>query len=50
MAGQLEELHHRCGVGVVDLAFQQPGMSHEGVMEQVELFGRKVLPHMLVRE
>ena len=46
MAGQLEELHHRCGVGVVDLAFQQPGMSHEGVMEQVELFGRRVLPRM----
>ncbi|MDE2842398.1 MAG: hypothetical protein OXN21_03335, partial [Chloroflexota bacterium] len=46
VAGQLEELHHRCGVGVVDLAFQQPGMSHEGVMEQVELFGRRVLPQM----
>jgi alkanesulfonate monooxygenase SsuD/methylene tetrahydromethanopterin reductase-like flavin-dependent oxidoreductase (luciferase family) len=46
VAGQIEELHHRCGVGVVDLAFQQPGMSHDGVMEQVELFGRRVLPRM----
>ena len=52
VAGQLEELHHRCGVGVVDLAFQQPGMSHEGVMEQVCLFGRRILPRLkdLVRE
>ena len=24
VAGQIEDLHHRCGVGVVDLAFQQP--------------------------
>ena len=46
VAGQIEELHHRCGVGVVDLAFQQPGMSHQGVMEQVELFGKRVLPRM----
>ena len=46
VAGQIEDLHHRCGVGVVDLAFQQPGMSHQGVVEQVELFGRRVLPRM----
>lgn len=46
VARQLEELHQRCGVGVVDLAFQQPGMSHDGVMEQVELFGRRVLPRI----
>lgn len=46
VARQIEELHHRCGVGVVDLAFQQPGMTHDGVMEQVELFGRRVLPRM----
>ena len=44
VAFQLEELNRRCGVGVVDLAFQQPGMSHGGVMEQIGLFGRQVLP------
>ena len=43
---QLQELHTQCGVGVVDLAFQQPGMSHQGVMQQVELFGRQVLPRI----
>jgi alkanesulfonate monooxygenase SsuD/methylene tetrahydromethanopterin reductase-like flavin-dependent oxidoreductase (luciferase family) len=43
---QIEELHRRSGVGVVDLAFQQPAMSHEGVMEQLELFGRRVLPRV----
>ena len=36
----------QCGVGVVDLAFQQPGMSHQGVMQQVQLFGQKVLPRI----
>ena len=46
VARQLQELHTQCGVGVVDLAFQQPGMSHQGVMQQVELFGRKVLPRI----
>ncbi len=46
VSAQIEDLYHRCGVGVVDLAFQQPGMSHEGVMEQVELFGSRVLPRI----
>ncbi len=50
VAGQIEELRRRCGVGVVDLAFQQPGMSHDGVMEQVSLFGRKVLPLPRLKE
>ena len=46
VAAQIRELHQSCGVGVVDLAFQQPGMSHRRVMEQVELFGRRVLPQI----
>lgn len=46
VAAQIAEFHHRCGVGVVDLAFQQPGMSHQGVMEQIGLFGKRVLPRM----
>lgn len=43
---QLREYHELCGVGVVDLAFQQPGLSHETVMESIELFGREVLPRI----
>ncbi len=43
---QLREYHHHCGVGVVDLAFQQPGVSHEEVMDSIGLFGREVLPRI----
>ena len=43
---QLREYHDKCGVGVVDLAFQQPGLRHETVMESIALFGREVLPRI----
>ena len=43
---QLKAFHEQCGVGVVDLAFQQPGMSHDQVMREIELFGKEVLPRI----
>ncbi len=43
---QLREYRDKCSVGVVDLAFQQPGVAHQTVMESIELFGRKVLPRI----
>lgn len=43
---QLREYHDKCGVGVVDLAFQQPGLTHRDVMSELDLFGREVLPRM----
>ena len=42
----IKEYHDRCGVGVVDLAFQQPGGTHQEVMEAIALFGREVLPRI----
>ena len=46
VAGQLKEFHDQCGVGVVDLGFQQSGTNHEEVMKEIDLFGREVLPRM----
>ena len=46
VAKQLKAFHDRCGVGVVDLFFQQPSVSHKEVMQEIELFGREVLPQM----
>jgi alkanesulfonate monooxygenase SsuD/methylene tetrahydromethanopterin reductase-like flavin-dependent oxidoreductase (luciferase family) len=43
---QLKEYHDQAGIGVVDLGFQQPGVSHEEVMKELELFGREVLPRI----
>jgi alkanesulfonate monooxygenase SsuD/methylene tetrahydromethanopterin reductase-like flavin-dependent oxidoreductase (luciferase family) len=43
---QLKAFHEQCGVGVVDLAFQQPGIDHKHVMKEIELFGREVLPRI----
>jgi alkanesulfonate monooxygenase SsuD/methylene tetrahydromethanopterin reductase-like flavin-dependent oxidoreductase (luciferase family) len=43
---QLRAYRERCGVGVVDLAFQQPGLNHQDVMAEIELFGREVLPRI----
>ena len=43
---QMKEFHDRCGTGVVDLAFQQPGISHGEVMKEIDLFGREVLPRI----
>jgi alkanesulfonate monooxygenase SsuD/methylene tetrahydromethanopterin reductase-like flavin-dependent oxidoreductase (luciferase family) len=43
---QLKAFHDRCGVGVVDLGFQQPGTDHREVMQEIELFGKEVLPRI----
>ena len=46
IAKQMKAFHEQCGVGVVDLFFQQPGVDHAEVMEEIELFGREVLPRI----
>jgi alkanesulfonate monooxygenase SsuD/methylene tetrahydromethanopterin reductase-like flavin-dependent oxidoreductase (luciferase family) len=43
---QLKAFHDQCGTGVVDLFFQQPSVSHKEVMQEIELFGREVLPQI----
>jgi alkanesulfonate monooxygenase SsuD/methylene tetrahydromethanopterin reductase-like flavin-dependent oxidoreductase (luciferase family) len=43
---QLKAFHDQCGVGVVDLGFQQTGTTHREVMQEIELFGREVLPRI----
>ena len=43
---QMKAFHDQCGVGVVDLFFQQPSVSHREVMQEIELFGREVLPQI----
>ncbi|ETX07435.1 MAG: hypothetical protein ETSY2_11225, partial [Candidatus Entotheonella gemina] len=43
---QLKAFHDQCSVGVVDLGFQQAGTTHREVMQQIELFGREVLPRI----
>jgi alkanesulfonate monooxygenase SsuD/methylene tetrahydromethanopterin reductase-like flavin-dependent oxidoreductase (luciferase family) len=43
---QLKAFHDQCGVGVVDLGFQQTGTNHREVMQEIELFGREVLPRI----
>jgi alkanesulfonate monooxygenase SsuD/methylene tetrahydromethanopterin reductase-like flavin-dependent oxidoreductase (luciferase family) len=43
---QLKVFHDRCGIGVVDLGFQESGISHQEVMKEIELFGREVLPRI----
>ena len=37
---QIKSFHDRCGVGVLDLFFQQPSVDHRGVMKEIELFGK----------
>ena len=44
VAKQMKEFHDRCGVGVMDLFFQQPSLGHREVMKEIELFGKEVLP------
>jgi alkanesulfonate monooxygenase SsuD/methylene tetrahydromethanopterin reductase-like flavin-dependent oxidoreductase (luciferase family) len=41
---QLKAFHEQCGVGVVDLGFQQTGTNHRDVMQEIALFGQEVLP------
>ena len=43
---QIKAFHDRCGVGVLDLFFQQPNVPHKDVMKEIELFGREVLPRI----
>jgi len=43
---QIKTFRDQCGVGVVDLFFQQPSVSHKEVMQEIELFGREVLPQI----
>jgi alkanesulfonate monooxygenase SsuD/methylene tetrahydromethanopterin reductase-like flavin-dependent oxidoreductase (luciferase family) len=43
---QLKAFHDQCGVGVVDLGFQQTGTDHREVMQEIALFGREVLPRI----
>jgi alkanesulfonate monooxygenase SsuD/methylene tetrahydromethanopterin reductase-like flavin-dependent oxidoreductase (luciferase family) len=43
---QMKAFHDQCGVGVVDLFFQQPSVGHGEVMKEIELFGREVLPQI----
>ena len=46
IAKQIREFRDQCGVGVMDLIFQQPGLDHKEVMKEIELFGKEVLPQM----
>ena len=47
IVAQLKQCHEQIGAGVVDLSFQTPGSEDPGeLMEALELFGKKVLPHI----
>ena len=43
---QIKAYHDRCGAGVIDLFFQQPTLTHRDIMNEIELFGREVLPRI----
>src|ERR1700756_4860648 len=44
---QLKQAREQIGCGVVDLFFQTPGSEDpDALMEALELFGKKVLPHI----
>jgi alkanesulfonate monooxygenase SsuD/methylene tetrahydromethanopterin reductase-like flavin-dependent oxidoreductase (luciferase family) len=47
IVAQLKEAREQTGCGVVDLSFQTPGSEDpDELMEALELFGKKVLPHI----
>jgi hypothetical protein len=47
IAAQLQQSREEIGCGVVDLSFQSPGSEDpDELMEALELFGKKVLPHI----
>jgi len=47
IVAQLKEAREQIGCGVVDLSFQTPGSEHpDELVEALELFGKKVLPHI----
>ena len=37
MVKQIKQFHDECGAGVVDLFFQQPGVTHQEVMREIDL-------------
>ena len=43
---EIKAYHDRCGMGVIDLFFQQPSLTHADVMQELDLFGREVLPRL----
>ena len=43
---QMKAFHDRCGAGVMDLFFQQLNTDHREVMNEIELFGKEVLPRI----
>src|SRR5438477_11901873 len=44
---QLRQAREQIGVGVIDISLTDPGSGDTGaMMEKLELFGRKVLPHI----
>jgi alkanesulfonate monooxygenase SsuD/methylene tetrahydromethanopterin reductase-like flavin-dependent oxidoreductase (luciferase family) len=46
VAKQIKAFHDQCGVGVVDLFFQQPSVGDKEVMQEIQLFGKEVLPQI----
>lgn len=46
VAKQIKEFHDRCGIGVIDMPFQQNKVDHKAVMAELELFGREVIPQL----
>ena len=46
VAKQIKEFHDRCGVGVIDMPFQQNKVDHKAVLEEIELFGKEVIPQI----
>ena len=47
IVAQFNQCREQIGAGVVDLSFQTPGSEDPGeLMEALELFGKKVLPHI----
>ena len=47
IVAQLKQCREQIGAGIVDLSFQTPGSEDpDALMEALELFGKKVLPHI----
>ena len=43
---RLEELHKRLGFGILNAHLHKGNMPHWKAMKNLDLFGRKVLPHI----
>ena len=46
VAKQIKVFHDRCGVGVIDLPVQQNTVDHRGVMKELEVFRKNVIPQI----